>query len=253
MIDFVPRGAIFDLDDTLLSNQPTGNPIDGLHAISRLKAVHEAGKRHGIKALRDYDAAANVQAFLTSPVHTIQGAVWNILQETGVVDIGPLNLEHPLLQEISARKIALQLETIRERGEEVAGASDFVRHIGQVASGRLSIASMATAAEIDEFLKKYALTDLFDGRIASYETTTHPKPHPESFENAFQLLQLPDSDRRHVLAFEDDPRGITSAKAAGLYVCAITTRFDRDTLQSLEVAPDLVCDSYEEFGQAIFG
>jgi hypothetical protein len=38
-----------------------------------------------------------------------------------------------------------------------------------------------------------------------------------------------------------------AAKAAGLYVCAITTRFDRASLNSLEVAPDLIADSFQEF------
>jgi beta-phosphoglucomutase-like phosphatase (HAD superfamily) len=53
--------------------------------------------------------------------------------------------------------------------------------------------------------------------------------------------------RRYVVAFEDDPRGIMSAKAAGLYTCAITTCYSRQLLAELEVPPDLIADSFAQF------
>jgi len=64
---------------------------------------------------------------------------------------------------------------------------------------------------------------------------------------AFAKLGLSESDRGQVCAFEDDPRGIMAAKAAGLFTCAITTRYSREHLAALEVAPDLIADSYLEF------
>jgi beta-phosphoglucomutase-like phosphatase (HAD superfamily) len=47
-----------------------------------------------------------------------------------------------------------------------------------------------------------------------------------------------------VLAVEDDPRGIMSAKAAGLFTAAITTRHSHASLETLAVAPDVTVDSY---------
>jgi beta-phosphoglucomutase-like phosphatase (HAD superfamily) len=80
---------------------------------------------------------------------------------------------------------------------------------------------------------------------------THAKPNPEVYDKAVAALGLPDEARPFTLAFEDDPRGIMSAKAAGLYTCAITTRFTKAELASLEVAPDLIAESYAEFEQLL--
>ena len=107
---------------------------------------------------------------------------------------------------------------------------------------------------IDIYLQKVGLAELFPGRhIMSLESATHTKPHPELFDRAFLSLGLGEVDRPYVLAFEDDPRGIMSAKAAGLYVCAITTRYSADELQSLEVAPDLIAGTYDEFARQLYG
>lgn len=42
------------------------------------------------------------------------------------------------------------------------------------------------------------------------------------------------------------PRGVMSAKNAGLFVCAITTRFKKDDPRLIAAKPDLIIDSYEE-------
>ncbi len=52
--------------------------------------------------------------------------------------------------------------------------------------------------------------------------------------------------RGNVIALEDDPRGMLSARKAGLYVCGITTRYTRDQLEQTEAQPDLIVDSYAE-------
>lgn len=82
-------------------------------------------------------------------------------------------------------------------------------------------------------------------RIISREQFNHAKPHPEAFEVAFKTLGLP--DKTGVIAFEDDPRGVKSAVSAGLYTCAITTRFTREELEKMDTPPDLIADSYTDF------
>ena len=52
-IDFEIKGAIFDVDDTLLDNKP-GVPGQGLHERARLAAIREAGERHRIEPLSIY-------------------------------------------------------------------------------------------------------------------------------------------------------------------------------------------------------
>jgi HAD superfamily hydrolase (TIGR01509 family) len=131
----------------------------------------------------------------------------------------------------------------------VPGAAKFVKAL--VAQGLpLAVASTAVRQDVDAFFRKAGLTAYFpERRIITKEKVTHLKPHPEVFDAAFRSFGFTDSDRVHVLAFEDDPRGVMSAKAAGLTTCAITTRFDRPEWESLEVAPDYIADSFAEFEQ----
>lgn len=257
MIDFEIKGAIFDVDDTLMDNNSgvkEGIVGRGLHERSRLLAAREVGKRLGIQELAELSAEDNLRAFLTAPVHTLPAAVWNILVITGLTDSEVPNLDNPLFQEMVALKNELHADIILSEAEEVPGASAFVRTLaGRGLEDKLAIASSAIRRDIDLFLGKMDLASYFPPkRIISLESITHPKPNPESFNLAFNTLGVAESDKSRVLAFEDDPRGIMAARAAGLYTCAITTRFKRADLMALEVPPDLAADSYLEFA-AQFG
>jgi beta-phosphoglucomutase-like phosphatase (HAD superfamily) len=236
------------MDDTLLNNK-TGNYGQGLHERSRLAAVHEIGKRHDIKALAEMSIKDSMDAFLTAPAHTAEAAVWNILFRAGLVDDDLIDRTNPLFIEIIELKHQLHKTILLNEGEEVPGATDFVQKLAANGlSDKLAVASMATRGEVDLFLGKTGLDALFPiKRIKTIESATHPKPNPEVFNLAFESLNLPESDKLLVCAFEDDPRGIMSARAAGLYVCAITTRFSKDELMNLEFPPHLVADTYAEF------
>jgi beta-phosphoglucomutase-like phosphatase (HAD superfamily) len=253
MINFEVKGAIFDVDDTLLDNKP-GIPGKGLHEQSRLAAAHAVGIKYGIERLAQLSAQENLDAFLNAPVHTLEAAVWNILIMTGEADSETMNIEHPLLKEIVSLKNELHEDILMTQGEEVLGASAFVRGLAeQGLANKMAIASTAVRRDVDLFLGKMGLSAFFPAeRIRTKEDITHPKPNPEVFNLAFESLGLTEVDRSRVCAFEDDPRGIMAAKAAGLFTCAITTRFSRDELRSLEISPDLIGDSYEEFSR-LFG
>jgi FMN phosphatase YigB (HAD superfamily) len=73
MIDFEVKGAIFDVDDTLLDNKP-GVPSQGLHERSRLVAVHTIGKKYGIGQLIRMSTEDNLAAVKTISTHTIEAA-----------------------------------------------------------------------------------------------------------------------------------------------------------------------------------
>ena len=116
-------------------------------------------------------------------------------------------------------------------------------------------AAAASGAQRDDvwaFLRMTKLDTLFEEqRVITRQDFTHAKPNPESFEAAFGTLGLADEDRAQVLAFEDDPKGVVSAKAAGLYVCGITSRYDAGGLARDGSAPDLVRGSYVEFAASL--
>lgn len=248
MIDFEVKGAIFDVDDTLLDNNP-GVLGQSLHERSRLAAVHTVGNQYGIPELVELTARQNLDAFLNAPVHTLEAAVWNILIMTGIADSDVINLDNPIFKDIVALKNDLHKDILREFGKEVPGAINFVHALAlNGLHDKMAIASTAVRQDVDMFLAMTGLMELFpNDRIKTKESITHPKPNPEVFSLAFASLGLVEADKSNVCAFEDDPRGIMAAKAAGLYVCAITTRFDRKSLSELEVPPDLIADGYQEF------
>lgn len=248
MIEFEPKGAIFDVDDTLLDNKPHTQGY-GLHERSRLAAIRQVGEKYDIQVLKELSVVDNLNGFLTAPVHSLNGAVWHILAQNGLVTGDAMDLSHPLHREIVDLKNELHEVILLEEGEEIAGASAFVRALGARGLG-LAIASSAVRRDIDLFLKKMGMSGSFDDRrIISIESITHAKPHPEVFNLAFASLGLPERDRASVCAFEDDPKGIAAAKAAGLYACAITSRFSRDELLGAVVPPDFVGESYDEFAE----
>ena len=249
--DFV--AAIFDVDDTLLDNKPPGQE-SGLHELSRLFATQQVGKRHGVASLENFTGQQAAQAFLDAKVHTVHATVWQMLVIAGVVlEDEEMDLNHPLLQEIVILKEELHEDLLRTKGREVPGASHFVELLSQNGmNDKLAIASTACRRDIDLFFEMTKLDRFFpEDKIISREKFTHAKPHPEPYNLAFAALGLPETDRLKVLAFEDDPRGIMSAKAAGLYTCAIATRFSKQALASLAVPPDMVADSYAEFADAL--
>lgn len=249
------QGAIFDLDDTLLDNGPVHDPSQWLHSRSRYAAVQQIATEQSITKLQSVTPDENVAAWKTAKTHTIYGAVWSLFKMRGLVASDVIDENDPyyqLMRDIAERKIALHEPIIREFGIEVPGASSFVRDIARTTSGHVAIATAAVRADVDIFLDKYQLDDLFDdSRIISLEMINKPKPDPQCFDMAFKSLGLPDEMRYSVVGFEDNARGIASAKAAGLFVCAITTRSSKHELESLDNPPDLIADSYAEFSDLL--
>jgi HAD superfamily hydrolase (TIGR01509 family) len=245
------RGAIFDIDDTLLNNYPKGHPF-GLHEESRLRAIRLIGKRDDIKELQEFTVQQNIIAFRDAPVHSLEGAVWSALLMTGLANGDVIDRSNPLFREIVQLKDEFHENTLRTYAVEVPGSAKFVRLLASHGfADSLAVATTAYRRDALLSLEVVGVRELFpDEHILTKDRFTHPKPHPEAFEKAFASLEL-DIPPEQVLAFEDDPRGIISAKAAGLYTCAITTRYTKKNLAALEVAPDLIAESFAEFEQLL--
>lgn len=250
------KGAVFDLDDTLLDNGPTDKPALWLHSRSRLAAIHEVGHDLGITQLEVVTPEENGIAFTTAATHSLGGAIWNVFYMKGLSssnDIDAASPLHQVAEKIASRKNELHESILNEFGVEIPGASDFIRALAsQGLANYLALGTSAIKRDIDIFIDKYRLKNYFpDERIISAEKVYNPKPHPECFDKAFLSLGLPESDRRNVLAFEDNPRGIESAKAAGLYVCALTTRLSAGDPAMLAAKPDVIAGSFDEYGKLL--
>lgn len=75
--------------------------------------------------------------------------------------------------------------------------------------------------------------------LASEETYEHDKPHPEPFETAAEGLGLPPA---RCLAIENAPRGIASARKAGMFVVAAATTLPSEDLDEAHVVLEEVLD-----------
>lgn len=246
-------GAIYDVDDTLLDNEQAAHGLAGnLHgvanvaAIKKLAALPEGAYQH----LSDITYEEVVRNFEASPIHTVPGTFYTLLKSRGILS-GDIDPTHPLIEQLLLLKNAAYAELLAQYGCAVPGAIEFVRdfstHFG--IEHKNAIASTATFPDIKAFLGISALTPYFpDERIIDCSRVTHPKPHPEIFDTAFRTLGLPDSERQNVVAFEDHPRGMLSARKTGLYVCALVTEaYSRRMLEQAEAQPDFIADSYDDF------
>ncbi len=250
-IQFTPVGALFDVDDTLLDNFPTEHQ-HGLHEYARLLAMREIGDKYGIPGLSNLSEDQNRTVLKRANEHSIEGNTWQLFYELGLVESREIDHSDSLLKEVTERKHRLYEPVLREFGAPLPRALEFIKAIYVLTNGKIAIASGARGKDVGIFLQMSGMSALFeDERVISREKFVRAKPHPESFETAFSTLGLSDSERSKVLAFEDDPKGVISAKNAGLFVCAITSRFDEKTLMTGKYKPDLVRESYVDFAIAL--
>lgn len=78
-----------------------------------------------------------------------------------------------------------------------------------------SMVSNGGVKHVERCLLQVNLLNALDGQIFSAEHVNRPKPHPDVYEYAIEKLEL---RAENVVAVEDSPAGVQSAKAAGLTV-----------------------------------
>jgi beta-phosphoglucomutase-like phosphatase (HAD superfamily) len=85
------------------------------------------------------------------------------------------------------------------------------------------VVSTTWRANIATVLAASGIADAFELIVAKEDVRT-PKPDPEPYLLAVDRLKLPASD---IVAIEDSPTGLASARAAGLKVVAVGHRRSR--------------------------
>lgn len=248
-IPFTPLGAIFDVDDTLLNNYPDTLEL-GLHEQARLMAIHEVGKQSGIEELINTTVQQNKTVIRRAKEHSVEGGIWQLFYELGLVTTPIIDHSNELLRLIAKRKHEQYEPILASYGMPLPGAVNFVKALSLITDGRIAIASGAQKHNVLTFLETSGLAEVFpSSQIICRQDFARAKPDPESFLTAFNTLGLSINQLGQVVAFEDDPKGVESAKRAGLYVCAITSRYTADELKNAAYPPDLVRGSYVEFAR----
>jgi len=157
-----------------------------------------------------------------------------------------------LLQlDISVKDFQLEIEqTIPEmfkKAEAMPGAEKLVRHLHR---HNIPIAVCTGSNQVNLALKTTQHTDLFTlfhhvVTCSDDPEVKHGKPHPQPFQ--VTLSRFPDASTinpSQVLAFEDSPNGVLSAKAAGM--CTVMVPDPRLEPEYRQDA-DLVLESLEQF------
>ncbi|WP_372798585.1 HAD family hydrolase [Pontiella sp.] len=103
----------------------------------------------------------------------------------------------------------------------------------------VALCSGALREDIDPIIRKLGIERCFS-QIVTAEDTPKSKPDPAPYRLTCEKLGVEDPST--VVAIEDTPAGIMSAKGAGLKVLAVTNSYDRDYLMEA----DAVTDSLEK-------
>ena len=208
-------GLLLDLDGTLVDSEP----------------VHQA-------AFRDYFTGRGWQ---------VEDAVIRLFsgrraQEVFPTLAGPWTGEDPAV--LTAAVIDLELRSPL-RPAPVAGAA---RLLAACARAGLP-AAVVTSAERDWTAYLLGLLDGSAMAAVTAEDCVHGKPDPEPFRRGAELLGLAPGN---LVAAEDSPAGITSARAAGIgHVIGVTTTHPSAVLRAAgahHTTPDLcaLADAVEE-------
>jgi beta-phosphoglucomutase family hydrolase len=124
-------------------------------------------------------------------------------------------------EEVAARgdaKEALYREMVSGRLESmlVPGIREF---LDLYREAPLGVASNAQPANVDFILDQSGLRRYFRAVVDGHQVL-HPKPHPEIYLRAAELLRTPPAD---CVVFEDSHSGVAAARAAGMRVIGLCT------------------------------
>lgn len=152
---------------------------------------------------------------------------------------GKAELPAAALQGLIDSKADIFQEIIRDGISAYPGVVELIRSIR---AGRtpLAISSGALRSDIDPILETLGIADCFDV-IVTAEDVAKSKPDPECYRlaharlNEFRSLDLPPG---RVLAIEDTPAGIASARGAGLRVIAVTNSYPGSHLSLADLVVD---------------
>jgi beta-phosphoglucomutase-like phosphatase (HAD superfamily) len=235
-----PTGAVIDLDETLLDNRdPTTG--ENAHTIAVVDAVHVV--TGGLSRYLQQVSVAEAHAISQQvPTHSIEAGLEQLFLNGGLDD-------HPekanLINEILERKDLNYIEFLKDTAQPIPGAIEFYRRLAEKYKlhGRMALQSGARRIDAKIFLDKVGMLDLIPPeRMFTRESIRYSKPDPEVNERAFLALGLPEADRSGVIGFDDDFRGITSIRKAGLYAVGVTTVHSISEFEASSCPPDLAGD-----------
>ncbi|MFZ4855328.1 MAG: HAD family hydrolase [Desulfuromonadaceae bacterium] len=141
-------------------------------------------------------------------------------------------LSQDTLHQLINNKASVFTEVIRSGVSAYPGVVELI-HLLHTHKIPLAICSGALRSDIEPILSMLNIADYFKV-IVTADDVAASKPDPECYELAFQKLLSAHNNsfsRATTIAIEDTPTGISSAKSAGLKVCAVTNSYPATKLE----------------------
>lgn len=209
------RGAIFDLDGTIVDNMP-------VHA----EAFAIFATRHGLPPLtaadrKRLDGKRNRDIF---------------------PDLFGRPLDRETCEAYAVEKESLYRTLSKNRLSALPGLERLLAAL-EARGVHLAIATSAPPENVAHTLAELRLEHRF-AAIARGDLVPRGKPWPDVFLAAAEQIGVPPEA---CVAFEDAPMGIRAAVAAGMKTVAVTTSFSREVFEAESPRPDWIVKDFEEF------
>jgi beta-phosphoglucomutase len=211
----IPRGAVFDLDGTLVDNMP-------IHAA----AFSIFASRHGLPPLRPEDRARQDGKRNRDIFPALFGR----------------HLEEDALRAYADEKEEIYRELSQGQLVPLRGLERLLSALEARGIG-VALATSAPELNVRHSLDELGLT-AFGVRVARSDLVPRGKPHPDVFLAAAAMLGVPPEA---CVAFEDAPIGVSAAHAAGMTCVALATTFSREALRALDPPPHAVVADFDEY------
>ncbi len=209
------RGAVFDLDGTIVDNMP-------IHADAFAIFV----ERHGLRPLtlddrKRLDGRRNRDIFPDLFRRELTDAEQSAFA----------NEKEALYRELSIGRLV--------------PAAGLIRLLDLLDAHAVPVA-VATSAPPDNVIHTLAELGLATRLTCVVRSDQVPrgKPFPDVFLAAAERLGVPAAD---CVAFEDAPIGVIAARNAGMTTVAVATSFSADVFLAPEVGADVVVKDFEEY------
>lgn len=207
------KGAIFDMDGTLVNNTPVH--IRAFEIFCERYGVHDWKEKLG----QAYGMGNDDIMRLIMPAE--------VIREKG-------------LAALAEEKEAIYREIYAPEIVPMPGLVDLLQRL-RSAGIRCAVGSSGYKPNVDFVLEKCRIEPYFDIRISG-DMVTRCKPDPEIYLTAAAGLGLAPAG---CVVFEDAPAGIESAHRAGAgYIVALATTLDRSSLAT--TAADIVVDDFRD-------